>query len=239
MFCFQRSFGLPTEVVTLEQFEALLSAPQTFTLVKEAREALEKGDKATYDRKKKQLPFVIFIATYEEWDKVFENKKTHEKTTKRGCWRSQEHCRLNGLCVIDYDHIEGDVRKVWEEAYAKLSEEDKQKILFVYVTPSGHGLKVVFMADPAIGNLISNQIVLSLKMGLTPDKSCSDGSRGAFLTTIDDVIFIDKEKLINYENEEFGKKYNESYHAGKSQCTIDVDKATACIRRRWRRPAGC
>ena len=61
MFCFQRSFGLPTEVVTLEQFEALLSAPQTFTLVKEAREALEKGDKATYDRKKKQLPFVIFI----------------------------------------------------------------------------------------------------------------------------------------------------------------------------------
>ena len=228
MFCFQRKFGLPTEVVTLEQFEALLSAPQTASLVKEAREALEKGDKATYDRKKKQLPFVIFIATYEEWDKVFVNKETHEETTKRGCWRSQEHCRLNGLCVIDYDHIEGDVRKVWDEAYAKLSEEDKQKILFVYVTPSGHGLKVVFMADPAIGNLIDNQIVLSLKMGeLNPDKSCSDGSRGAFLTTIDDVIFIDKEKLINYENEEFGKKYNESYHAGKSQCTIDVDKARA------------
>ena len=62
MFCYQRSFGLPTEVVTLEQFEALLSAPQTANLVKEAREALEKGDKATYDRKKKQLPFVIFIA---------------------------------------------------------------------------------------------------------------------------------------------------------------------------------
>ena len=170
---------------------------------------------------------MIFIATYEEWDKVFVNKETHEETTKRGCWRSQEHCKLNGLCVIDYDHIEGDVRKVWDEAFNKLSEEDKQKILFVYVTPSGHGLKVVFMADPAIGNLISNQIVLSLKMGLTPDKSCSDGSRGAFLTTIDDVIFIDKEKLINYENEEFGKKYNESYHAGKSQCTIDVDKARA------------
>ena len=228
MFCYQRNFGQPTEVVTLEQFEALLSAPQTASLVKEAREALEKGDKATYDRKKKLLPFVIFIATYEEWDKVFVNKETHEETTKRGCWRSQEHCRLNGLCVIDYDHIEGDVRKVWDEAYAKLSEEDKQKILFVYVTPSGHGLKVVFMADPAIGNLIDNQIVLSLKMGeLNPDKSCSDGSRGAFLTTIDDVIFMDEEKLINYENEEFGKKYNESYHAGKSQCTIDVDKARA------------
>ena len=227
MFCYQRSFGLPTEVVTLEQFRALISAPRTFTLVKEAREALEKGDKAAYDKNKKQLPFVIFIATYDEWDKEFENKKTREKTTKRGCWRSQQHCRLNGLCVIDYDHIEGDVRKVWDEAYAKLSEGDQKRILFVFVTPSGHGLKVVFMADPAIGNLIDNQIVFSLKMGLNPDESCKDASRGAFLTTSEDVIFIDEEQLINYENEEFGKKYNESYHAGHSQPTIDIDKARA------------
>ena len=227
MFCYQRSFGLPTEVVTLEQFRALISAPRTFSLVKEAREALEKGDKAAYDKNKKQLPFVIFITTYDEWDKEFENKKTHEKTTKRGCWRSQQHCRLNGLCVIDYDHIEGDVRKVWEEAFNRLSEEDQKKILFVFVTPSGHGLKVVFMADPAIGNLIDNQIVFSLKMGLNPDESCKDASRGAFLTTSEDVIFIDEEQLINYENEEFGKKYNESYHAGHSQPTIDIDKARA------------
>ena len=227
MFCFQRELNSPTEVISLEQFRALMSAPRTFNLVKKAREALEKGDKAAYDKNKKLLPFVIFIATYDEWDKEFENKKTHEKTTKRGCWRSQQHCRLNGLCVIDYDHIEGDVRKVWEEAYAKLSEEDQKKILFVFVTPSGHGLKVVFMADPAIGNLIDNQIVFSLKMGLNPDESCKDASRGAFLTTSEDVIFIDEEQLINYENEEFGKKYNESYHAGKSQPTIDIDKARA------------
>ena len=219
MFCYQRRFGLPTEVVTLEQFEALLSAPQTASLVKEAREALEKGDKATYDRKKKQLPFVIFIATYDETPST--------KGQKIGAWRKQAACRLNGLCVIDYDHIEGDVRKVWEEAFARLSDEDKARILFVFVTPSGHGLKVVFMADPAIGNLIDNQIVFSLKMGLNPDESCKDASRGAFLTTIDDVIILEEEKLINYENEEFGKKYNDSYHSGHSQPTIDVDKARA------------
>ena len=219
MFCYQRNFVLPTEIVTLEQFRALISAPQTASLVKEAREALEKGDKATYDRKKKQLPFVIFIATYAETPST--------KGQKMGAWRKQAACQLNGLCVIDYDHIEGDVRKVWDEAYAKLSDEDKQRILFVFVTPSGHGLKVVFMADPAIGNLIDNQIVFSLKMGLNPDESCKDASRGAFLTTSDDVIFMDEEKLINYENEEFGKKYNESYHAGNSQPTIDVDKARA------------
>ena len=227
MFCYQRSFGLPTEVVTLEQFRALISAPETFRKVKEAREALARGDKNGYDNKKKSLPFVIFIATYDEWNKEFENKNTHERFFRMGCWRSQEHCRLNGLCVIDFDHVEGDPREVWSAAYAKLSDEDKARILFVFITPSGHGLKVVFMADANIGNLIDNQIVFSQKLGLNPDEACKDASRGAFLTTTDDIIFIDEEKLINYENEDFGKRYNDEYHAGNSQPTIDVAKSGA------------
>ena len=227
MFCYQRSFGLPTEIVTAEQFRALIRAPRTQALVKEAREALERGDKNTYDKKKKALPFVIFVATYEEWDKKFENKLTGDVTFKKGSWRSQQHCKLNGLCVIDYDHVEGDVRQIWEEAYAKLSDEDKARILFVYVTPSGHGLKVVFMADVNVGNLIDNQIVFSKKLGLNPDEACKDASRGAFLTTSEDIIFIDEEKLITYENEDFGKKYNDEYHAGRSQSTINVAKNSA------------
>ena len=226
MFCYQRSFGSPTEVVSQEQFRALVGAPRTFQLVKEAREALARGDKKTYDAKKKSLPFVIFIATYDEWDKEFENKETGEKTTKRGAWRSQEHCRLNGLCVIDFDHVEGDVRKVWDEAYAKLSDEDKQRILLAYVTPSGQGLKVVFIADPAIGNLIDNQKEFSLKLGLNPDESCKDASRGAFLTTSDDILLIDEERLYTYENEEFGKRYDALYRDGHSQSTRKADKIT-------------
>ena len=171
------------------------------------------------DYLKKSLPFVIFIATYDESESA--------KSKKMGHWRNQKYCRLNGLCVIDFDHVEGDVRKVWEEAYAKLSDEDKARILFVFVTPSGHGLKVVFIADAAIGNLIDNQIVFSKKLGLNPDEACKDASRGAFLTTNEDIIFIDEEKLITYENEDFGKKYNDEYHAGHSQPTIDVAKIAA------------
>ena len=220
MFCYQRSFGQPTEVVTLEQFWALIRAPRTFKQVKEAREALARGDKNVYDKKKKGLPFVIFIATYGESDKVFENKSTGEKTTRRGTWRNQKYCRLNGLCVIDFDHVKGDVRKVWQEAYEKLSDEDKRRILFVFVTPSGQGLKVVFIADAAVGNLIDNQIAFSLKLGLNPDESCKDASRGAFLTTPEDIIFIDEERLINYQDDAFGEKYDEAYHQGESQPTV-------------------
>lgn len=74
---------------------------------------------------------------------------------------------MNGLCVIDFDHIEGDVRKVWQEAYEKLSDEDKRRILFVFVTPSGHGLKVVFIADVK-GNLIDNQKGVFSETGTEP-----------------------------------------------------------------------
>jgi hypothetical protein len=227
MFCYQRSFGLPTEVVTKEQFRALITAPETYRKVREAREALARGDKNAYDNKKKGLPFVIFIATYDESDKTFENKQTGEKTTRRCRWRNQKYCRLNGLCVIDFDHVtplnlpEGEkgLREIWDEAYAKLSDEDKARILLVYITPSGHGLKVVFMADVNVGNLIDNQIVFSKKLGLNPDEACKDASRGAFLTTENDIILLD-ERIFTYENPVFGEKYNEAYHEGKSQATI-------------------
>ena len=176
---------------------------------------LEKKLQTYCDNLKKSLPFVIFIATYVE---------TASASGKLGCWRKQAACRLNGLCVIDFDHIEGDCRAVWAEAYAKLSDEDKARILLVYITPSGHGLKVVFKADVAVGNLIDNQKDFSAKLGLNPDEACKDASRGAFLTTREDIILINEEILFTYENEEFGKKYNDSYHAGHSQPTSSSPK---------------
>jgi len=174
---------------------------------------------------KKSLPFVIFIATYDESESA--------KSKKMGRWRNQKYCRLNGLCVIDFDHVdevnENDnrnenpkrsLKEIWDEAYARLSEEDKARILLVYVTPSGHGLKVVFIADAAVGNLIDNQIVFSRKLGLNPDEACKDASRGAFLTTREDIFFIDEERLISFQDDAFGEKYNEAYHQGKSQPTV-------------------
>ncbi len=187
---------------------------------------IEKKLQAYCDNLKKGLPFIIFIATYIE---------TASASGKLGCWRKQAACRLNGLCVIDFDHVtplnlpqgEKGLREIWEDAYAKLSDEDKARILLVYITPSGHGLKVVFMADVAVGNLIDNQKDFSAKLGLNPDEACKDASRGAFLTTREDIILINEEKLFTYENEEFGKKYNDSYHAGKSQPTLDFAPSSA------------
>ena len=46
-----------------------------------------------------------------------------------------------------------------------------------------------------------------------------DASRGAYLTTPDDILLLDEERLVNYMNEEFGKKFDKEYHQGNSQPT--------------------
>ena len=250
MFCYQRSFGVPTEVVTAEQFRALVTAPKTVNLVKKARELYEKGDKKEYDRKKKGLPLAVFVATFNYSERDVMDFQLREKVSKNGMWRKQSESKLNGLCVVDFDHVDENpegadenqnqnenqnendntcqlstvncqlsLRELWIEAYEKLSKEDRERIVLVYVTPSGHGLKVVFTADPDVGNLIDNQIVFSRKLGLNPDESCKDASRGAFLTTMDDIIFIDEDRLFTYENKEFAEKFNEDYRHGNSGAT--------------------
>ena len=228
MFCYQQRFDLPTRVVSKEQFWALVRAPYTAQTVKEARAALARGNKALYDKKKKKLPLMIFIGTFDESVKQKDGKDFNDR------WRNQEHVRLNGLVVADYDHvIEMDqttpgpsysggerLREIWAEAYNKLSDEDKARIVLVFVTPSGEGLKVVFEADVNVGNLIDNQLDFSAKLGLKLDESCKDGCRGAFMTTAEDIISINEEKLFTYENKEFGEKFNAEYRAGHSQPTI-------------------
>ena len=220
MFSYQQQLtDSRTRLITPEVFWAYCRAPETARLVNEARQALQSGDEKTYNIKKKQLALMIFVGTFEEHEKELENKRTGEKRKEKAMWRSQSHVHLNGLVVADYDHLEGDVHQLWAEAYERLSPEDKERIVLVYVTPSGQGLKPVFTADPAIGNLIDNQLDFSRKLGLPLDESCKDGSRGAFMTTADDIIFINEEKLFTYEDEAFSARFDALYRDGQSQAT--------------------
>ena len=154
------------------------------------------GD-ASYKRK---LPAFIFQATFDE---------TESKTGKIGCWRKQAATRLTGLVVMDIDHIE-DPKAVFE------SWTINDRILLVYITPSGKGLKVVFKANPDEGNLIDNQHAMAKMLGVEVDEACKDASRMSFICKEDDILYISKE-LFTYENSEFGKKYDEDYRNGRSQ----------------------
>lgn len=219
MLSCQLNYKKPTEIVGRERFWALVRAPRTARLVKECRELLAKGDTTAYNKKKMGLPLMVFTGTFEEWEKEMEDKKTKKRWTEKGMWRAQGHVCLNGLAVADYDHLEGDVRHIYEEAVGRLTQEDYSRILLAFVTPSGQGLKIVFAADPEVGNLIDNQMELSAKMGLKLDDSGKDASRGAFITTEEDILFIDETHLFTYENRDFIEKYEALYREGQSQPT--------------------
>ena len=90
MFCYQRNFGSPTEIVTAERFWTLVRAPQTSELIDGYRTTGDAG-------LKRKLPAFIFQATFEE---------TVSKKGNRGAWRCQAGSRLNGLCVMDIDHVD-------------------------------------------------------------------------------------------------------------------------------------
>ena len=88
----------------------------------------------------------------------------------------------------------------------------------MYITPSGHGLKIIFKADAAKGNLIDNQHAMAKVLGVEVDESCKDASRMSFICKEEDILYIDKE-LFTYENKEFSERYDALYRDGHSQAT--------------------
>ena len=104
----------------------------------------------------------------------------------------------------------------------------------MYITPSGKGLKVVFKADVAVGNLIDNQHAMAKVLGVEVDESCKDASRMSFICKESDILYLNKE-LFTYENKEFAERYTALYRDGHSQATredLAMDDTTVANERR-------
>ncbi len=197
-FCYQKNFVNPTLPVDEAQFYALVRAKQWNENIDKYRE--------THDAAlKRKLPAFIFQATFDE---------TTSKSGKTGAWRKQAATRLTGLVVMDIDHIENPLT-LYQGWVEKALDFKKLGIVLIYVTPSGQGIKIVFKADVAKGNLIDNQHAMAKVLGVEVDESCKDASRMSFICKESDILFIDKE-LFTYENKEFGERYNDLYRDGHS-----------------------
>ena len=196
MFSYQKSFVNPTLPVDEQQFYALVRATQWNDNIDKYRETGEAS-------LKRKLPAFIFQAMFDE---------TLSKNGKVGRWRKQAATRLTGLVVMDVDHVENPQKKFAEW---KTLDFGALGILLIYITPSGYGLKIVFKADVAKGNLIDNQHAMAEVLGVEVDESCKDASRMSFICKESDILYIDKE-LFTYENKEFAEKYDAEYRAGHS-----------------------
>ena len=211
-FCYQKNFSNPTLPVDEAQFFALVRAGKWNENIDKFRET---GDASL----KRKLPAFIFQATFDD---------TTSKAGKAGAWRKQAATRLTGLVVMDVDHLESEELRVRSEEFAATDFSQKAKdlgILLIYITPSGHGLKIVFKARTEWGNLIDNQHQMGRLLGLEVDESCKDASRMSFICKESDILYINKE-LFTYENKEFSERYTALYRDGHSQATKTLDGIT-------------
>ena len=182
MFCYQSNFSNPTLPVDEAQFFALVRAKQWNESIDKYRETGE----ASYKRK---LPGWIFPSTFDI---------TTSKAGKEGAWRKQSATRLTGLVVIDVDHIE-DPHAVYQGWISKGLDFKELGIYFIYITPSGKGIKLVFKARIDWGNLIDNQHAMAQVLDIEVDESGKDSSRLSYICKESDILYLDKE-LFTYEN---------------------------------------
>ncbi|MCR5578851.1 MAG: hypothetical protein K6F74_06535 [Prevotella sp.] len=215
-FCYQKNFSNPTLPVDEAQFWALVRATQWNENIDKYRET---GDAQL----KRKLPAFIFQATFDE---------TLSKAGKKGRWRKQSATRLTGLVVMDIDHVESEELRVKSEEFAAADFKQRATelgILLIYITPSGHGLKIVFKARTEWGNLIDNQHAMAKVLGVEVDESCKDASRMSFICKETDILYLDKE-LFTYENKEFAEKYDAEYRAGHSRAASTGNVASKVVK---------
>lgn len=206
MFSLQFNLQLPTKVCTKEDFYKMVGSDRVKNKIAEFRRLRAEGNDKEADAKKRSLPILIYQATFEE---------TESRNGSKACWRKQQAAHLNGLVMLDIDHIDNP-REVFERMPNHWFDEGvTNQIMLVHITPSGKGLRIVFKADVGTGDLSANQQWLATQMRVTPDEACKDASRASFAPQQEDILFINDD-IFEYQNEEYGKVFGERYRRGST-----------------------
>ena len=128
MFCYQRKYYSEVEVInSVEEFDRIIHDQELLKLSGDCKAAYDAGDKKRYAELKQKLPMFCFSASR------FDQTKKREKDGTEGplgYWRVQEAVHLNGLCVLDIDHLEKDPVDVWrdiKERYEALQAQAAMK----------------------------------------------------------------------------------------------------------------
>ena len=140
--------------------------------------------------------------------------KTKDGKTKKGPRRLLKGCHLNGLVMLDIDHVDNPM-EVWENL--QKCEALMARVVLVHITSSGHGIRIIFIADKQIGNLADQQISFAAVLGYAPDQSCIDATRNSFAPKEDEILFIDEERLFTYYDEDFDKRFTAEYREKRTQ----------------------
>jgi len=225
--CYRRFKQAMAEAQVKKAVEAFAADVMQLQEYKEwLRGALKKDER----RKRKLIPeddakrVKLFIESHKSGLPAVIPTVTHFAESKdqwgrEGTWRVQKYGYLSGLAVLDLDHVPNieELIKQW------LAREDFNNlgIVWIFITPSGEGVKLVFKADVEVGNLADNYYTLAEKLGVLEyaDPQCKNSDHAHFIPRYADIKYIDWEALFTYENPDFEARYGEAYRNGESDPT--------------------
>ena len=162
-------------------------------------------------QKKSSLPAVIptvthFTESADRWGRI-------------GLWRVQKNGYLSALAVLDGDHVLNPEQRI--EEWLAREDFDKLGIVWIFITPSGEGVKVVFKAREEWGNLQDNAYQMAEILGILDycDSQTKNSDHAHFIPKASDVKYIDWQEFFTYENPVYEQKYGEAYRRGESEPT--------------------
>ncbi len=130
------------------------------------------------------------------------------------CHRRLADCHLNGLVMLDIDHVENPL-EIFEAL--KANQELMARTALAHITSSKKGIRIIFTADIKEGNLADNQIVFAEKLGYKADSSCIDATRNSFAPKEEDILYINEDLLFDYYDEDFDRRFTPEYREKRTQ----------------------
>jgi hypothetical protein len=200
-------FKDPEVTSTIDSVRAALE--QERLAIEAGLESKAKEYKKEANRLKASLPGIIFQASSFKEHEWIDSKNVNHGM---GAWRHQDHVMMNGLFIVDIDHVENP-QQLWNDLINKKVMDWKP--FFVFVSPSGKGLKLVLPCDINKGNIAANQKAFGEAFGVAVDEKCKDASRLTFVSKFEDILFSSNE-ICTYENKEYVAKWNGRYNDGSA-----------------------
>lgn len=162
-------------------------------------------------QQKQSLPAVIPTVSH------FDESK--DRWGRTGLWRVQQYGYLSGLAVVDGDHVPDVGNRI--EEWLRRSDFKDLGILWIFITPSGEGVKICFKAREEWGNLQDNAYQMAETLGILDyaDSQTKNSDHAHFIPKMSDVKYIDWQQLFAYENPAYEARYGEAYRRGESEPT--------------------
>lgn len=152
----------------------------------EAKEGLPAGSitahKDVFDAVKSKLPFICWLSYRFDDDH-----------------RVKDSAHENGFYIADYDGIDNPRQLIKEQAWDQPEFFKRYNIVYIGITPSAHGIRIVAERPEGMTLLqankhLANQLNISA-LGLDNDTSVCESSRASYLVPTDYLIYANWDKL--------------------------------------------